>query len=237
VYTVKPNINVYALYTQGYNPQDAAVQSDTASGGPFDPLESNMVEAGVKTEWFNRRLTITTAVYRIKQRNSLYDAATADRPFLKTQIGKEESKGFEVDVAGQIASNWNVVLNYAFNEAAITDAGKADLDIKGRQKPNAPKHQGNVWTKYNFLGGALKGLGISMGANFVTRRYVSLSKTQSIPGYEIANAALYYKVNRVQLQFNLNNIFNNTYWVGGYDYLRLFPGAPRNWLATVAYTF
>ena len=237
VYAVKPNINVYALYTQGYNPQDAAVQSDTASGGPFDPLESNMVEAGIKTEWFNRRLTITTAVYRIEQRNTLYDAATADRPFLKTQIGKEESKGFEVDVAGQISANWNIVLNYAFNEAAITDAGKADLDIKGRQKPNAPKHQGNAWTKYNFSRGALKGLGIGIGANFVARRYVSLNKTQSIPGYEIANAALYYKVNRVQLQFNLNNIFNNTYWVGGYDYLRLFPGAPRNWLATVAYTF
>ena len=40
-----------------------------------------------------------------------------------------------------------------------------------------------------------------------------------------------------QIQFNLNNILDKTYWVGGYDYLRLFPGAPRNWLTTVAYTF
>ncbi|MGN6494886.1 MAG: hypothetical protein ACTHLE_23065 [Agriterribacter sp.] len=41
---------------------------------------------------------------------------------------------------------------------------------------------------------------------------------------------------QVQLSFNFNNIFNKTYWSGGYDFNRLFPGAPRNFLATIFYT-
>ncbi|OQP47143.1 TonB-dependent receptor [Niastella yeongjuensis] len=236
VYAVTPNINAYAMYTQGYNPQPTSAFSPT-SGGPFDPLESNMVEAGFKSEWFNKHLSITTSIYRIEQLNALYPAPAPAPVDSMIQIGKETSKGFEFEMVGQLTDNWNVVLNYAYNEAKLTEAGGADKDFVNQQKPNAPKNQGNIWTKYSFKRGGLKGFGIGAGANFVSKRYLSLNQAQTIPGYELLNAALYYKIDKFQIQFNLNNILDKTYWVGGYDYVRLFPGAPRNWLATVAYTF
>ncbi|OQP57904.1 TonB-dependent receptor [Niastella populi] len=236
VYEINRNINAYALYTQGYNPQAATVQSPT-SGGPFDPLESKMYEVGFKSEWFHKRLSLTTSVYQIEQVNALY-AAPAPAPVdSMIQMGKEESKGFEFEVVGQVTDNWNVVLNYAYNDARLQEAGGTDKNFIGQQKPNAPRHMGNFWTKYTFKGNALKGLGIGIGGNFVTKRYLSLNQAQTVPGYELLNAALYYKIDKFQIQFNLNNVLDKTYWVGGYDYLRLFPGAPRNWLATVAYTF
>ncbi len=236
VYAINQNINAYALYTQGYNPQAAASQSPTA-GGPFDPVESKMVEAGFKSEWFNKRLSITTSVYQINQVNALYPAPAPAPADSMVQVGNEVSKGFEFEVVGQLADNWNVVLNYAYNDAKLKEAGGPDKDFIGQQKPNAPRHMGNFWTKYSFKGRALKGVGIGMGGNFVTRRNLSLNQAQSIPGYELLNAAVYYKIDKFQIQFNMNNILDKTYWVGGYDYLRLFPGSPRNWLATVAYTF
>jgi iron complex outermembrane receptor protein len=236
VYSINKNINAYALYTQGYNPQAATVQSPT-SGGPFDPLESRMVEAGFKSEWFNKRLSVTTSVYQIEQVNALY-AAPAPAPVdSMVQVGKEESKGFEFEVVGQIADNWNLVLNYAYNDAKLVEAGGIDKDFIDQQKPNAPRHMGNLWTKYTFKNRALKGLGIGVGGNFVTKRNLSLNQAQTVPGYELLNAALYYRIDKFQIQVNLNNILDKTYWIGGYDYLRLFPGAPRNWMATVAYTF
>ncbi|WP_205509372.1 TonB-dependent receptor [Longitalea arenae] len=237
VYAINKNINAYALYAQGYNPQAASSQADTAKGGPFDPLQSKIIEAGLKSEWFNKRLSVTTSVYQIEQTNALYDFPTAAHPLGLAQIGKEISKGFELEVVGQITDNWNVVLNYAYNEAELTDAGSLDKDLIGRQKPNAPRNMGNFWTKYTFKNKALRGLGIGVGGNYVTERYVSLNRTQTLPGYELLNAALYYRIDKFQIQFNMNNIMDKTYWVGGYDFLRLFPGAPRNWLATVAYTF
>jgi iron complex outermembrane receptor protein len=130
-----------------------------------------------------------------------------------------------------------MIMSYAYNDATITQSGKTDADLVGVQKPNAPKHQGNIWTKYTIANGAVKGLGAGIGGNFVTERNVSLNKTQHLPGYALLNAALYYKWNKVRIQFNFNNITDKIYWVGGYDYLRLFPGAPRNWQTTLTYTF
>lgn len=235
VYTATKNINAYATYAQGYQPQTASTIANPLAGGPFDPLYSNLVEAGVKSEWFHRRLVVTSSVYRIQLKNVLYNAEVAGQPDLLRQIGKEEAKGFEFEATGQINPNWNLILAYAYNDAAISESSKQD-EI-GRQKPNAPKQQGSFWTKYMFNSGTLNGLGFGAGGNFVTRRNVSLSQTQTLPGYEVFNAAIYYRVNKFSLQLNMNNVLNKTYWVGGYDYLRLFPGAPRNWLTTVAYTF
>ncbi|THU33574.1 TonB-dependent receptor [Niastella caeni] len=236
VYSINKNINAYALYTQGYNPQAAALQSPTA-GGPFDPLESKMVEAGFKSEWFHKRLSVTTSVYQVEQVNALYAAPAPAPQDSMVQVGKEESKGFEFEVVGQITDNWNVVLNYAYNDAKLLNAGGIDKPYIGQQKPNAPRHMGNFWTKYSFKSRALRGLGVGIGGNFVTKRFLSLNQAQTVPGYELLNAALYYRIDKFQIQFNLNNVLDKTYWVGGYDYVRLFPGAPRNWLATVAYTF
>lgn len=237
VYGITRNINLYGVYTKGYNPQDAATQNNPLTGGPFDPIESELVEGGVKAEWLQGKLTTNLSVYHIKQKNTLYPAGVSGQPDLLTQIGEETAKGVEVDVTGQLTDNWNIIATYSYNDAVISNAAGTDKDLVGLQKPNAPKQQGSLWTKYTIPSGQVKGLGVAVGGNFVTKRNVSLNKVQTLPGYALLNAALYYKVNKVQLQLNFNNLTDKVYWVGGYDYLRLFPGAPRNWQATISYTF
>ena len=44
----------------------------------------------------------------------------AGKPDLKMQIGEEESNGFELDLAGEIAPNWNILASYAYIDARIT---------------------------------------------------------------------------------------------------------------------
>jgi iron complex outermembrane recepter protein len=239
VYSVTPNINLYATYTQGFQPQTATVLSNPNAGGPFDPLESSLIEAGSKTEWLNRRLVINTSVYKITQKNTLYNAGSTTNVDSMRQIGEEVSKGFEIEATGSILPNWSIMASYAHNDATITESPVAKE--VGRQKPNAPKHQGNIWTKYVIRRGQFKGIGIGAGGNFVTERFGSIVAAGAdpavLPAYTLLNAALYYQFEKFTVQVNINNLTNKTHWVGGYDYLRLFPGAPRNWLATVAYTF
>lgn len=234
-YTLNPNINLYGTYVKGYNPQTASSLSNPNAGGPFDPLESNMIEFGGKSSWFKERLFVTVALFKIKQKNTLYNANDATNTDLLRAIGEEESKGIEFDINGSITRNWSVSVAYSYNEAYITDSPVAsEID---RQKPNTPLQQGNIWTRYNFTDGALKDFGVALGSNFVTTRNLSISATQTIPGYTLFNAALYYNINKFKIQVNANNITNKTYWVGGYDYIRLFPGAPSNWLLTLGYSF
>ncbi|TRX58410.1 TonB-dependent receptor [Fulvivirga sp. M361] len=238
VYSLSSRVNVYATYTEGYQPQTASIINDPNAGGPFDPLTSNLIEIGTKTNWFDGRLNATLAFYRLVQQGELYSANDPSNPDLQVQIGEEEAKGIELDIIGRITENWSVIASYSYNDAVITESD--DESEVGRQKPNAPEHTGNIWTKYVIDQGMFKGIGIGLGANFVTERFGSIVRTDNpplFPGYELVDAAIYYQVDKFQIQVNVNNIFDKTHWVGGYDFIRAFPGAPRNVMTTVSYTF
>jgi len=243
VITANDNINFYSTWMKGFEPQTAAIQSDPDRyGGPFDPVYSELYEMGVKTDWFNNRLSATASVFKITQQNSLYDAfpAVIGKPDLKMQIGEEESNGFEFDLAGEISPNWSILANYAYIDARITKTAQNNEKDFDMQRPSTPRHSGNIWTKYIITEGPLKHLGFGAGYNFVTERYGQVGRrtnTTVYPGYGLVNAVLYYKINQIQLQLNLNNVLNQTHWVGGYDKLRSFPGAPRNINASVTYKF
>ena len=235
------NINLYSTWVKGFQPQGANIQSDPDRyGGPFDYMKSELYEVGLKTEWFNKRLSATLAVFKITQENSLEQSPKAGKADWRVPVD-EESNGFELDIAGQILPNFSVVANYAYTDARIVklkeEGSIKDLNV---QRPSTPRHAANLWTKYIFENGSLKGLGAGIGVSYASERLGQVGRratAASYPDYTLLNAVLYYKVKDVQLQLNVNNVLNRTYWISGYDNLRNFPGAPRNINASVTYRF
>ena len=235
------NINLYSTWVKGFQPQGTNIQSDPDRyGGPFDYMKSELYEVGLKTEWFNKRLSATLAIFKITQENSLEQSPKAGKADWRVPVD-EESNGFELDVAGQILPNVSVVANYAYTDARIVklkeEGAIKDLNV---QRPSTPRHAANLWTKYIFENGSLKGLGAGIGVSYASERLGQVGRratAASYPDYTLLNAVLYYKVKDVQLQLNVNNVLNRTYWISGYDNLRNFPGAPRNINASVIYRF
>ena len=239
VYSVVPSTNVYATWIRGFEPQSVAVQSNPGSGGPFDPVESELWEIGAKGEYLNKRLSVTTALFSLRQKNTLYNAGVSGQPDLMVPIGEELSRGVEFDVSGRILPYWSIMANYAFNVAEISKApeGTKDLNL---QRPGTPRHSANLWTKFIVPTGMLRNLGIGVGLNGVSERKGQVGRRENVvsyPGYALLNFALYYKVQEVQIQVNLNNALNKQYYISGYDRLRSFPGAPRNINLTINYRF
>ena len=239
VYSVVPSTNVYATWIRGFEPQSVAVQSNPGSGGPFDPVESELWEIGAKGEYLNKRLSVTTALFSLRQKNTLYNAGVSGQPDLMVPIGEELSRGVEFDVSGRILPYWSIMANYAFNVAEISKApeGTKDLNL---QRPGTPRHSANLWTKFIVPAGMLRNLGIGVGLYGVSERKGQVGRRENVvsyPGYALLNLALYYKVQEVQIQVNLNNALNKQYYISGYDRLRSFPGAPRNINLTINYRF
>lgn len=124
---------------------------------------------------------------------------------------------------------------------------EADLPAEnGQPLANAPKSSGGLWAKYTFLTPGLRGLGLAVGANYVAERRFENQVTPLDggtpywtywPSYAVADVALFYTINRFNFHVNVNNLFDEYYFVGGYDYFRASPGAPRNYMATLGYSF
>ena len=239
VYALTPSTNVYASWIRGFEPQSVAIQSDPETGGPFDPMKSELWEVGAKGEYLNKRLSVTTSIFRIRKNNSLYSAGDPVNPKLRVAVGEEVSRGVEFDVSGRILPYWSITANYSYNVAEITKAapGTKDLNI---QRPGTPRHAANLWTKFIIPSGALRNLGMGLGINGVSAREGQVGRRAQLvtyPGYSLLNLALYYKVREIQLQLNWNNVLDKRYYISGFDRFRSFPGAPSNINLTATYRF
>lgn len=242
-YAINKIINVYTTYLEGYQPQSNTVTlmpqtGSLPAGSLYDPLESNLKEVGLKTSFMNNTMSFNAAVYEINQRNILMNANDPIQPDLLVTRGSERSRGLECDLAGYITPNWQINASYSYIDAIITNDSNATLI--GERKQNTPKNSANLWTRYNFNSdSALKDLGVGFGMQYQSSKIPWFTRAFTLPDFTVFDAALYYKPNKsnIQIAINAGNLFNRTYWLGAQNYLRLFPGAPRNISLTLTYKF
>ncbi len=246
-YAVSKAVNVYATYLEGFQPQSNTVTlmpntgnfyNTARSAALFKPLRSDLKELGTKFALWEGRLNVSAAVYEINQKNVLMNANIPAYPDSLITRGADRSRGFEIEIAGFILSNWQINAAYSYIDAQIIEDSKPEL--KGTRKENTPFNSANVWTRYNFTEGSLlKDLGIGLGLQYSGDKVPWFTRAFKVPAYTLLDLAFYYspRKSNMQLALNINNVTDKTYWLGAQNYLRLFPGAPRNVTLTGTYKF
>lgn len=244
-YSLTNEINVYGTYLNGYQPQSNTVTlmpntenfTGAESASKFKPLTSDLKEIGVKGKVFGK-LSFSLAIYEINQKNILINANNPVEPDELVQRGADRSRGFEAEVSGHILPEWHVYAGYSYIDAKIMNDDNPTLI--GLRKENTSKNSVNIWTRYNFSKSTiLKNVGIGAGMLHQSSKIPWFTRSFELPAYTTFDAALYYSIfkSKIQLALNVNNLTNTTYWTGAQNYLRLFPGAPRNFLITATYKF
>ncbi|MGE8534096.1 MAG: TonB-dependent siderophore receptor [Chryseobacterium sp.] len=243
-YSLTDDINLYGTYLTGFQPQSNTVTlmpntsslTGSESAARFKPLTSDLKELGIKAQLFGKIL-LNLAVYEINQRNILINANNPSEPDELVQRGADRSRGFEADFSGHILPQWHIYGGYSYIDAKILD--DTNPDLVGKRKENTSKNSVNIWTRYNFSNiEFIKDFGIGAGMLYQSSKVPWFTRSFELPAYTTIDAALYYTpAKSVQLSFNLNNITNKVYWIGAQNYLRLFPGTPRNYLLTATYKF
>jgi iron complex outermembrane receptor protein len=248
-YSLLDNLNYFASYSTGFRPlkpEYIRFPERYGRSSAFSPETSYQLETGLKGEFFQKALFGTVAFYQIVKRNQLVStgALTPDGAPIYRQNGQARSRGMEVELTGNVLPNLSLNASYAFNH---TEVLQADLAAEnGQRLANAPKNSGGLWTKYTFTLPALRGLGVAVGGNFVSRRrtenQVAAIGTGELywaywPSYTVADVALFYTMGKFNFHVNVNNVLDKYYFVGGYDFFRTSPGTPRNFMATLGYSF
>lgn len=240
-YNFPSNTHVYGSYITGFQPVSSGslLYGTVEGGGELKPEYSNQFEFGAKQELFNKNLLLTVAWYQIKKINvtQLTNPTVPDpNDRIWRQLGEVTSTGIEVEFNGRISDAFSVNGAYNYNDARITD----DIDpAKINEKLGlSPLHQGNIWAKYEIMNnGPLNGLGFGAGVNLSSETPMLQAPALSTPGYTVADAAIFYKINRVSLNLNINNIFDKRYYTGAVrERERYYTGAPRSVMLRVGYS-
>ncbi|WP_326982670.1 TonB-dependent siderophore receptor [Chryseobacterium sp. MYb264] len=244
-YSITDHINLYGTYLTGYQPQSNTVTlmpntrsfTGSESAARFKPLTSDLKEFGIKGRLFGK-FSVSMAVYEINQRNILINANNPAEPDELVQRGADRSRGFEAEFTGYILPQWHIYGGYSYIDATIVN--DTNPELIGKRKENTSKNSINLWTRYNFSNiNALRNLGVGVGMLYQSSKVPWFTRSFELPAYATLDAALYYQFfkSKFQLSVNVNNITNTSYWIGAQNYLRLFPGTPRNYLITAAYKF
>ena len=246
-YTLNEQVNIYASYTEGFELQAIpGLVNVLRPEDDFDPRISDQIEIGTKTSFFKNKLLAQVSLYHINRSGRIL-ADPSGANFFALQMGNETSRGLEFELTGNITSNFTLTANYAFNEVKFSDEDLLNLrDLEGLLSTglsNNPKHTGGFWGKYTFKHNALKNLDIGFGGSFVSDNQLyntalnRVSEFFTFPSYFILNQRVGYKYKNTDISLNINNLFDERYYVGGVDIARVFPGAPRNFLLTLGYNF
>jgi iron complex outermembrane receptor protein len=215
---------VYGNYVEGLGRSNGRA----ADGSPFKPEDAKQYEAGVKVSLWDGTLTGTFAFYQITKHSVLTcDVSTPD-PFDSVAIGETRSRGIEIDIAGRLARDLEILLTYAYTDARLTRDNNGN---QGNRVANVPRNSGSLWARYRVtkaltLGGGLVGVGSRQGDNentFVLPSYVTVD----------AFAAYTWQIGsgRLTAQLNASNIFDKIYYkvtntVDGVPRANVLPGAP-----------
>ena len=206
VYKLTPSVSLFANYSQTFMPQS----SIASYIGDLPPETSNAYEVGAKFDLFDG-ITANIALFDIHKRNVLYNESVGGETIAKT-AGRVRSQGVEVDLAGSLTENTNIIASYGYTDAKVLE----DPDYAGKPLPNVPRHTGSLFLTYdihNAIGGNTLTLG--GGGHGVSRRSATNGADYYLPGYFVADAFMAYKMKLqypVTLQVNVKNLFDKTYY-------------------------
>ncbi|WP_394440999.1 TonB-dependent siderophore receptor [Sphingobium naphthae] len=237
LYDLTPNHRVYASFTKIFQPQNLYDRERRL----LDPLDGNAYEIGLKSSFFGDALQTSVALFRIEQDNvgqvdgePITVNGLTFQPYRAAQ--GVVSKGFELEATGQPMPGWNVNASYSQFKAEDADDVPANTD--------QPRKLLKIFTTYD-LGGALTGLTIGGGVNYRSKAYSDGNNPVTGDAFRfqqdgytlVALMARYAVTPQLQLQANVDNLFDKKFYSNMGSFSQYRYGAPRNFTIGATYRF
>lgn len=251
VFKPVPAGTLYVAYSTAFYPSFDGTLGITmaATGVNASSLKPEMMEnmeAGVK--WVARELLLVqAAVFQMEKTN----ARTVDGGGNQVLAGDQRVRGAEFNVTGHIMPNWAIFSGLSVMRGKVIASGVA-VEV-GSELAYVPHVSFNLFSSYNFPKGLTVGAGVNhesghfhnqtggflfvSGATAQPKYVENAAVIQAATKFWTANAMASYAVNKhLNLQVNLNNIFNERYADRSYD-RHFLPGPTRQLLVNSIVTW
>ena len=228
IYKPRPEVSVYASYSQSFLPRsgDQFLTLTTAQEN-LEPEAFTNHEIGVKWD-LRPDLNLTAAVFRLDRTN----ATTPDplNPTVSINVGETRTEGLELGLTGRVRSNWQISGGYAWLDARLQGNDSVRL-------AQTPRQQFSLWNRYDVS----PRLGFGLGVIHQTSQYAAIRTTATttrLPAFTRVDAAAFYRVSdAVELQLNIENLLDTTYFPDAHNNNNISTGAPLNARLTLGVRF
>jgi len=243
VYDLDDTYSLYSSYTRIYQPQ----MSKDAERKLLDPVQGDSYEAGIKAEYFGGRLNASFAVFRIEQDNLAEYVSGVDSESVYRAVQGAVTKGFELELAGEVRDGWNLSAGYSYNH---TRDARGDYVYGAILQTTAPQQMVRLFSTYR-LSGDLEKLTVGAGVNWQSEFFGNVLQpdpNDPVNGgqpskitqhsYALVDAMVRYRFNdHLSTTLNVKNLFDRTYYTGLGNFGTGFYGEPRSLQLTTRWDF
>jgi len=227
----------YISYSQSFAPYggrgNIGISTEDTSKLDLKPQNNIQYEIGLKSTWADNKFSSNIAIFQIEHKNIRYQPDSKNNPYVWAQRGKEQSRGIELNILGQIYENLYLRSSLGYMRAIIVSDKSNPLNEK-LSLNNTTDWQGNVFLRYAKNDKWY----VESGVTGYSKRYsYQVNKTsvtdQHLPSFVRLDASAGYNFNKhAQITLAINNILNKKYWRSDSR-----PGDERSFMINMHYTF
>ncbi len=191
VYLPKPNLSLYASYSESFEPNGTVSGGYENEGQALDPTVGKQLEAGIKWEIFDGKVLTSASLFSVERTDAPIEDVLANRI---EQRGTQEHNGMDFSITGLLNDNVTVhgSATYLDAEYSVSD----DPDLVGNTPYGVPDLALSFTTEYEFLHGRLRGLSLQGSVFYESERPVDDANTYDLDAYTRLDAGVKYVFTR-----------------------------------------
>jgi iron complex outermembrane recepter protein len=121
-YFITPDIQLYGTWAHGY--KGPLIDASVATLNPVKPEENMMLEGGIKSSWFDHRLTVDLTMFHEKYTNyqvSVLNQSVTPNVFQLGNAGGMLAQGGELEITARPVSDWRLQAGLSVDDNHYTD--------------------------------------------------------------------------------------------------------------------
>jgi catecholate siderophore receptor len=227
------NASLYAGYSRTYQPRGGdQLTSLSITNQSLAPEKFENYEIGAKWD-IASALNLQLALFQLDRANVLALSNPNDPTSATVPIGRQRTKGVELSVAGNITDQLSVTGAYTYSDGTFLDNVSGTVQA-GNILANMPKNSASLWTRFD----PTPAIGAAVGVIYQGKRYASTDNLVAMKDFTRVDAALYYNLSdNVSLQLNVENLFNERYFLFANSNTNITPGSPTAFKAGLSARF
>lgn len=197
------------------------------------PERATQGEIGVKFRLPAWALEATIAVYDTRRENFLQMLGTET-----VAVGEQRTRGEEIDIDARPLPWLRLNGTLSHQQARLTKLPQTPAE-QGMRPAGVPRAMASLWANADFPVVWLDvpaRAGAGLGARKQGAVFANNANTRVVPGYTVADAALYWRGAAAEWRLDLRNLFDRAHYryalAGG-----AFPGEPRSASLTARFNF